>query len=650
VPIVNQYANLIHLGISFCILFIIMAAVIFREEGEDAVPGERFFSRYIKMVFLIIIVGYGFVILKLYEVISLFIFICLLSIFWRLPAGKRIDVLKEKTSSLIVLFYEISDGRFSLLNWLKDQSRRIMAIFWYKCYSMLKDPLNYLLFGVILGSAYLRFYDPLTHAAPGLSDSTVVQAWMNYISNRVLFHDEIYPQGMHIFDATLRKFAATDPIYVVKYAGPFNGVLTTIALHFFTSRLTGRKTAGIIAAFVFGVLGPFLPLGWERQAATNSQEFALVFLVLAWYFVIRYLENKEKRLVITGAASLSVMGLAHSLIWAYACLGVLVICLSFFFIGPLKNLKAILNVALAGVFSVVISALPMLIGLLMGKSFNSAAESFLTDSLTADITKLTYLDYVAVGGIIGIIILFLLSRWLKEKPEPLLFVILMSVISLFSYMYLGWLTGNAVLVTRIGILWSIIAALAIGMGWHAIMKILIRIKLLEILLCFTVLIAATYFYKPMPSVPYKMLYDSMVNQFVRISDEFTPTEWMIVSNEEGYPYVLGKGFHMQLWDFADNYRPESKKLENIQNVEVMMTPDIFIIVEKKVFEPPLTATKERVEKRKAYYTQIENWVSIYKSFHDNITVYYEDENIKVYHIHQEKEKEFNQVWNIQDNT
>lgn len=646
-PIYEQFESLFRLAISFSTLFFIMATIIFKKEHGQA--GERFFSRFIKMIFLIIVVGYVFVLLKLYEVISLFAFITLFSIFWRMPAGNRMKALRQRYSILTLVFYETLDSKFSPWDWAKNKAKNKSATLWKSILTVIKSPLNYVVLAVISGAAYLRFSDPLSHAAPGMSDASVAVAWMKYISERILFHDGIYPQGLHIFNATVRKFAGTDAIYVVKFIGPFNGVLTTIALYYFVQHLTGRKTAGIISAFVFGILGPFLYLEWDRQAATNSQEFALIFIFLAWHYMIRFFNTKEKSYLGTATVALAVMGLVHSLVWAFACLGVVLIALSYFVFGPIKNFKTILYTALACIISGAISGIPLVIGLFMDKGYHSSSLDYLTSAVTAEIQKLAFLDYLAAGGIVLMTILLLLSKWMKERPEPLLFTILISATTLLSYIYLGWLTGNTLIITRIGLLWSIILCLAIGVGWHALLKVFKTTKPVELFLCIGILVIATNSYRPAPAQPYKMYHDVMLNQYIRISKEFTPTTWTMVSNEEGYALSLNKGWHMHLWDLVDGYSPETEEIvKRDASGQVLDSDNIFLFIEKVVFEPPLEILKPIVENRKEYYSLMEEWVNTYSIHHNNIEVYYEDENIKVYHIHQPRKNEFNEIWNIKD--
>ena len=646
-PIYDQFENLIRLGIAFVTLFVLLNTLIFHEEGEG---GERFFSRYVKMVLLVIIGGYGFVIIKLYEMISLFTMIALFSIFWRMPSGKRLQTLKARSSLIGIIFYETLDGNFSLGDWIKQKIKKKREVLYKSFVSMIKDPYNLLLLIVIGGATYLRFYDTLSSAAPGMSDAAVTLAWMKYISQRILFYDGIYPQGFHIYLATLQKFAGSDPIYILKYVGSFNGVFTTITLYYFTYKLTNSKSTGIITAFVFGILSPFLPGEWARQASTNSQEFALAFIPLCWLFTIQYLQTKEKRYLWTAATAFSVTGLTHSLIYGLMAAGVVFIILTYFVFGIRKNFRAVYHLAAAGVVSGIISSIPMIIGLVMKKPFHGSSAEYLTaSSVVTYIPRLNYIDYAAIICIGLIFLLLVLHRWLKERPEPLVFLILFSSFALFSYLYLGVITGSTLISSRIYLLWMMVICIVIGAGWYALVTSfrIILFKPLEWTLCLALLISATVYYKPTPSMPYKMLHDSMINQYIAISKEFTPTDWMMISNEEGYAIAFGKGWHMQLYNFIDDYSPRTGKLVNQANPqEIIETENILILEEKVVFEPPLSIVKPLVEKRTEYYQKLREWVEVYNQYHDNLTIYYEDENLRVYYIYQPEKKEFNKIWNI----
>ena len=63
------------------------------------------------------------------------------------------------------------------------------------------------------------------------------------------------------------------------------------------------------------------------------------------------------------------------------------------------------------------------------------------------------------------------------------------------------------------------------------------------------------------------------------------------------------------------------------------------MVNMKAMEPILT---QRIQN----YAALERWVAKYRETHDNLSVYYQDDFIEIYHIHQPKSKEefFQQIW------
>ncbi|MFA6808779.1 MAG: hypothetical protein WCR27_07285, partial [Eubacteriales bacterium] len=464
-PIEHQIFNLIKFASSFVFLFMIYPFAVFREKGDFV---ERFFSGFIKMVFVFIVFGYVFVVINLYEFLSLFIMLVFFAVFWNRRVINHGREKGDTSLKISLILYDIADGIFVPRKWLKNKYK-----YYFQCaksqvrYSKDKIYVVILLF-VVLGTAYLRFKDPLAHAAPGLSDASVTLAWMKYIKGRILFHDGIYPQGFHIYLATLQEFARSDAIYILKYAGPLNGVLTTIGIYFLVFKFSSNKMAGILAAFSYGILGPFLPLGWTRQASTNSQEFAMVFLAPVWYFTARYLETKEKRLLVTGFAGFAVIGFIHTLVWGFMVIGVAIMIFISVLSNFRTNIKSCLQIILAGVITSVLTMLPLLFGFVAGTELHSSSLQYLTTSMLAEITKLSYLDYAAVIGTI-IYLLYLTIEKIKGKilgSKP--FIVLLCFVSLFAYAYLGWLTQNALLAGRTGILWSVVVSISIGMGWDAL--------------------------------------------------------------------------------------------------------------------------------------------------------------------------------------
>lgn len=654
----NQITNFSRYFFAFAFLYVLLPRFLFREQAEGRLDG--FMSRYMKMTVLLIMVIYVLVLVKLYELLSLAALLLLLILLAYVLAAKgRGDNLTVLGDNLVRWFYDVVDGRLHPVTALKKRCKNEFQA----CRKMMLHRVNdarslgqiFLFIAVFAYTAYLRFYDAVLHAAPAMSDAYVTLAWMKYIERKELFHDGIYPQGFHICLSALHKFAACDPLYILKYTGPLNGVLLTLGIYFFVSRLTRQATAGIIAACVYGVLGGLFASGWERQASTNSQEFALVFLLPAWYYTISYLKTKSSAHYWAAAASFAVIGLVHALVYFFLAIGVMLLVFVSLALKPKASWQPARRISLAGIASGIIAVLPVAVGFLLRKQFHGASASYLTTEIEAVYPVVTSLDKIALGGFLLFIIVWIYRH---RQTQDLTTGILVSLLGFFSfamYMFLGKLTGNAVFATRMDLLWSLQIPVGLGAGWYALFALLPlgkRKETCRIAFCFLVTAALVVYFRPGPPEPYKMQYDSLVEQYLRISSEYRPTEWMIVS-EEGYALVLGRGYHLSLHDFLNWYAPESGRLVRQVNGagEVLKTPDIFIFKEKKVFRADFASMIPVYEQREKDYQRLDGWVERYRATHDNLSIYYEDPEVQVFHIHQPKTKEelFRELWEGREN-
>lgn len=653
----NQFLNIARYGFSFLVVFVLWPRVLFSEQDEDLFGA--YVSRYVKMTCLIQAVVYFLVSIKLYELFSLVTVLVIVSLYSLSRKSQRRGSFRDIWSGVVTLMYDFFDG---LVNPLK-----LAADFYKKKLQSLKKFIlcnfntftasgNSLLFiSVFLYSAYLRFYDAVVHAAPAMSDAYVTLAWMKYIENRILFHDGIYPQGFHICLSVLRKFAFLDPLYVLKYTGPLDGLFIALGLYFVVSRLTGRVMPGIVSAFVFGLLPGFLPCEWQRQVSTNSQEFALVFLLPSWYYAACYLGSKKKYHFWAAAASFAVIGWTHPLIFVFLGIGLIFLIAANFTFNFKESARPAWNICLAAGGAGVLAVLPAIIGLLMGKQFHSSSAEYLTWQVKVNFPEITVIDMLALGGLLLYFIASLASKKHKGEIVTAFFALLLGLSSFAMYMTLGPLTGKAVLAARMGIMWSLLAALGIGVGWAALYGLIpggAKKQGVEVLLCVAVIAGTTGFLKPAPAQPYKMQRDSMVEQYLRISSDFRPTEWMIVSAEEGYALALGRGYHLMLGDFLSWYNPEEEKLARLVDgrEDVLATPDVFIFKEKNLFrvdEASIKAIMEPVlERRAEEYRLLDRWLEKYTASHDNASVYYEDQDIQVIRISQPKsnDEKFREIW------
>lgn len=643
---------------AFVFLFVIFPRLIFRIKSNDLL--DYSVANYIRMVFIIIVIGYSLILLKLFELLMLFALFIMI-FFYSYMKIKSLSGVGEILERIQIWIYDLADGiinlRGDINTWWKQKKERWRqrVLDWFGSVVAWGNTLLFL--AIFLYAAFLRFYDTFQHAAPSMSDAYVIIAWLKYLDRKILFHDGIYPHGFHLYLDFIHKFSSIDPLYVVNYSGPLHGVFITLSIYFIVTRLTGRQIPGLLAAFIYGVLGEQLASEWIRQAAANSQEFAFVFNMPAIYYYYRYLREGNREDLRTASAATFVMGLVHTLSFAYVGMGMGIMIFIALISNPKEYWQQVWKMCVVGVISVVIALLPAVIGLLMGKGFYGASAEFLVRESTQNlIPKLMLFDYIVLASL-GLLLLYIIfdrKNWIIITGEKLIFFL--GSATFLLYLYGGVLTHNVVISTRVHELWSLMVPVVIGMGYYTLCRIIpffLRKRLPEIVLAVILIVAGTQFFKPSPIIPYKMEYDSGVEQYLHISTMFRPTDWMIVSQEEGYALTYGKGYHLMLGDFLEWYNPWEEQLVSRKNgsEELLVTQDIFIYREKKMFIPKIGKADldkiwSRYERREKEYEELKQWVEDYRSLHDNLSIFYEDENIIIYRINQppDREKAFGKIW------
>jgi hypothetical protein len=656
----NQVVQFGHYVFAFIILFIIWPGFIFEKHSGTLL--ESIYSRYFKIVLLIIALGYLLVLIKLFELLSIFVILLLLSV-WNYVVRKKATSIQYVIDRLLVSLYDTIDGVINPIKSYKErlvQSAAGLRVLRQDFLKLLPEIASILLvLSTVLYSAYLRLYDAFIHAAPAMSDAYVTLAWMKYIDSRILFHDGIYPQGFHIYLATLSKFAAIDPLYVLRYTGPLNGVLTALGLYFVLSHITRSRLAGAVAASVYGIFGSYLATEWERQASTNSQEFGFVFVIPTVYFYYRYMMYSKEEDFYTAAAGTAVVGLVHQMAFTFTGAGMCCVIAAGALSGFKDNFKKMCKTAVAGIVCVVISVIPYGIGRLMGIESNTAASEFLFGEAELSMPKLsdmTAMDKIAIACIVLVLLYMFFNiksfkGMLAEK-----FVVMLGVGAFSLYFWGGYVTQKIVVAARSGEFWGLVAPCCIGMAWYIIERIIPAFsgKVLGTLLFSALALSAGVLLKPSPIIPYKMHHDSNVEQYVKISNVCRPKTWWLVSaQEEDYALVLGKGFLVSSRDFMDDYDPKKIALTKRGQGEPdsSVPEDVFIYYEKDIFKVDegnsiyeiVAPDYERREKEKI---EMKKWLSEYHKAHDDIELFYEDENLAVYHINIPKDEDgkFREIW------
>jgi hypothetical protein len=525
----------------------------------------------------------------------------------------------------------------------------------------LRDAVPLLLLASVIGcSAYVRFYDAWTSPAPGLSDGYVTLAWMKYVNSRDLFHDGIYPQGFHIFLAYLKKFAAIDSLYVLKYTGPLNGVLICAGLYFTISRFGGNRYAGIAAAALYGLGGTSLHgADWVRQAATNSQEFALVFVFPTFYFMVRYLQEGRRQDLLTALAGCAVTGLVHTLVFAFTGLGVGVLLVVGLLLHPRLLWKRMSRLAAGALATVVLSVLPLGLGYALGKKVHSSSEEFLVSQAKVTPPDLTGWD---VAALCALAILFLAALLILFARRPaadkiaVWFAALLGAGTFALYEFGGTVTQSLVLASRSGALWVPALSFCIGAAGCVIARVPLPSVLRDgmqaasILLLGAWLVTLTHL---TPIVPYKMEWEANVEQYLRIADERRPNTWIIFSQNEEYALSLGVGYHDYIKMLVETYDPTRPPLtrRGAAEPDPNVPKHIYIFQEKKVFrvakDNAIYSLLESVyEQREQDNKKLDKWLESYRKWNGDVEVFYEDDHLVVYHLQRldERVQDAEKIW------
>ena len=651
----NQAVHLIRYFGAFLLLFYFLPRLMFRKSEGDGF--ERAAAMFLKMTLFVIATGYALVLLKLFEVLGILAVYGLVSAHrtserWKAANARRLE-------HLTVGAFDLLEGKLPLKERLMEAARRRGERWKEAMLRRAKSPTELwagALMVVVFGAAaYVRMYDALTSAAPALSDGNVTLEWMKHIDNRQLFVSGVYPHGFHIWLDTIHKFAMIDSVYVLKYTGPFNMLLIMAGMYLYLSRAAGDRWAALLAAAVFGILGMQFGGTFERQTATNSQEFAFVFVFPTLYFLHRYFQEKRKDDLVVAAAGMAATGMVHAIGFVYLGWGVAVTMAYFLLTRGRDSWKPALGVCAAGAAAVGAAAAPIAIGLfLMGRSFHSSSAEYLVSEADQFVTFLRDFDYAALYAL-ALAALALLLR--LRRFRSLSSVWIMTTICASTFVLYNWgaaLTQSQVVATRSGELWGLAVPMAIGCAAHlATRPLLENRRSLQLLLVTAAVAAMLAVWPPKPFIPYKMTWDSNVEQYLRISAEYRPNSWMIVSKEDDYAVVYGSGYHMYLRKLVENYDPAkahlTKRGEN--EIDGGVPDDVFIYVEKTIFK--VEETNSIFPLRAEHYVRweqetkdVQAWVDAHRDAGHPVEVYHEDERLIVYHLHREptREEMMQRIW------
>jgi len=661
----------------FCLLYIIIPSRIATYEEEADKFLDRVFISLTHSTLLTIVIVHILVFLRLYDTFSLlFSYLVAYVLIIRQKGKSWFAVLEGLGLALLVQLFNISEGdtgfvgesRRRLRQWLT----RILGETWQQIKMGVRDPF-YGLFplAVFAGAAVIRFKHSVLHANFAASDSYVHLAWQKYLSLNQIYHDGVYPFGAHACLSALHKIFFIDPYWLTRFIGPLIGLLICLSVYYFALRITQNRAASLIAAAVFGlVTNPDFPSTVSRQITFVAQECAVVFVLPGLYFFWLYLKSEKRRYLVLFAEALSLTALIHPYSTVYLGIWSAVMIAGAFVIFKI-GINRIVHYAIYSLAAVAFGLLPIAVGLLGGKGFHGSSARYVkeyiqTGSLKLDvngylqriITNNPFIDY----SLILIIVIFFGSIIFikKDKAKVMLNTSIACITILTILHYRGEELNLPILIDpyRTKIFLSMVLVTVYSCGLDFFVCFLpdfssltaeriknISYKTFVAMVCLLVL----YVTPGGKIVASNLEYEAAVLNYLVIKRDFKPLDWTIVGPAEQYQQVLGIGWHYDILRFVQRFTPEEVEKPGFKFP--IPTHHIFVYVEKRPLFLGRPATEEDARKElepegedlyKQYYLNPKQRVIIeakaaslmeaYKRYHDNITVFYEDDNLKIYHI------------------
>jgi hypothetical protein len=229
-------------------------------------------------------------------------------------------------------------------------------------------------------------------------------------------------------------------------------------------------------------------------------------------------------------------------------------------------------------------------------------------------------------------------------------VFLFNLCVFFIYFAGSYITKQAVLDTRTRDIWALCSALTIGLGIGLFMEWIEKWKAGKVCSLGTIFISfilIIYFIGVKPLEPYKMEWDSGVEQYLRIAKQYQPKSWRMVAEQIQYAMVTGTGFLDMKADFIKNYSAEDPYADSWSKIG----EHIFIYQQKNIFKVKESNSIYSVEEPK--YIQMktdeeamEKWLETFKDSGGSYDVFFEDENIRFIHIYNKayEDKNKEKLW------
>jgi len=665
----------------FILLYLLLPRLVVRFNGGETGWLERVFITLIHSTLFFIVIVEFLAFIKLYETIS----IIAVTFLTAAAADRLVNGNKSLLTSVIVKLYDLTDDpqknipawlkgiAASKLEKMKDRARGAWAGLRRHWFAAI------LICGTLAYGAYVRFYHSVTHYYFGFADPYVHMSIAKNLSSNRIFED-VYPPGFGAVISAIQTFFIVDPYIVVRYIGPLSGMLMVLSIAFAIRKLVGNYPVLIFSAMALYVFYSGLPSFTQRQIAALSMEYAAIFLLPGIAFMIEYFRKKRFSDLMLAGECLAITVLIHVYVAVTLAMAFLVIFAVHW--RSLLDRKTFFRVAKVVGISGAAASLPQIYALLTVKSYTL---EYTTGNIQG-FRDVPFSEWHAVffNEDIGVLILIalgaaalaaLLARLpfarIDEVRRSFLKAIA-SILSIYLVSYIVFRSGayglpTAIPQDRFGVFFALIASLTAGIilffmispirrpAWRRAAETFLSVLLVAAVLATGRINTA--------NAGDRYQYDDSVRMYLHIKEHFPLLNWTIVSPQEENHLVIGYGWHYQLWEFVKALEFPEAEESNLK----FETPYVFFYVEKiplpMPYEPspydgPVTEGEANAPfplydgqlttefyyrsdtNRRILEAKIFKWAEEYRQKHDNMTIYYDSPEFRVYLAYSEQGHNF----------
>lgn len=561
---------------------------------------------------------------------------------------------------------------------------------------IIRDPyISASTFFVFCASFIVRIKYSLLHAAYPHIDMYLHLKWIKGImSNDLFYNNEIYPKGMHAIYATVAKLTFIDPYMLVRFMGPIVGTILVLSVYNLAYKLTDNRYTALLAMTVYGLtdfgltnLGLF-PSQMFRQSATMSQELGMLFVMLGLAFIIDYIKQKEKIYLFAFYACIFLVFMIHS----YAAMYLVMWSGVFILISLIKKeltVKEVFSLATLCFLIILLTFVPLLIGRLFGADYHRSSIEMITDVSKYSVTLLMVGQFIKAvflpkdpymySVILGVLLIPLVQisptrRYIHYKKNFFISIALSSLATYLLFNIPSLLSNiNIPLLfekDRTGPFLCLLVPILVAQILDYISNLVLTLKkikgelarvyinntLTTVSLGYIVVMVLMNLFPW--NVFYKNIeYDAAAENYLRIKNNFytdtRSSDWTVIGPDTQLAQVVGLGWHKDIYRFVREFSQE--QVQSPDFIFPIPTQNIFVFIEKKPLfygefiniseaKKDLNPEGEDIfmqyfmEGKQRAIMEAKAWalVDAYKRNHEGVSIFYEDAEMIVYKIYQDK--------------